>query len=150
LRRAERLQAHELRRRALLRQAARLLELAWGRTGQGLAERVEQARVDAAPVVQRRTNELERCAERREQRSPLLGLQRRELEHHREVVGELLAVEREPGLGIAPLEPDELEPTLPAVAVRVVGEMETAAAVEVERLYVGAPEVRERSRRDRV
>ena len=91
-------------------------------------------------------DQLERRAERREQLRPLVRPQRGELEHDREVVRQLGALEREAGLRVAALEPDELEAALPPVAVGVVREVEAAAPVEVERLDVRAAQLGERRR----
>src|SRR6187551_1949835 len=150
LRRAEGLEPHELGRRAFLSEASRLLELPRGGLGQRVAERVEHAGMEAAAIVERGPDELERRAERREQLCPLLRTQRRELEHHGQVVRKLRALERVAGLGVAPLQPHELEAALPTVAVGVVREMEPAAAIEVERLDVRPSQGGERRRRDRV
>ena len=74
----ERLEPHELGRRAFLGQPSRLLELTGRRLRQRLAERVEHAAVEAAAVVERGADQLERRPERREQRScpPPGGAQR--------------------------------------------------------------------------
>ena len=94
--------------------------------------------------MQPRPDELERDAQLVQQRLSLLRREGGELEQHRQVVGQLGVGHRQPGLGVASLQPDELEPALPAVAVGVVREVEGRAPVEVERQDVGGLELAER------
>ncbi len=90
-----------------------------------------------------RADQLERHSVAIQERLALFGRQRSELEEHGQVVGELTRTELEAGFSVATLELDELEPSLPAIAVRMEGQVEGRATIEIERLDVCALRLRQ-------
>ena len=93
-------------------------------------------------------DELERGTELRQGLVPTRG-ERRELEQRGQIVGKLVLRKRQAGLGESPLQPHELQPALPPVAVGVIREIETRAPVEVEGGHVLVLQMAQRERAQR-
>ena len=70
-----------------------------------------------------------------------------ELEHQRQVVGQLATLELEAGGAVELLQPQQRQAALAAVAERVEGQIQRGALVQVERLHVVLRELERRASR---
>ena len=141
--RREGLEADLLVRRALGGEPANALALDRAESRQAGAERVEQVRVGARRVLEAAAEQLERRPVLAQHRLAVAGrCERGELEHQRQVVGQLAVGLFEAAGGVQPLQPQQRHAALARVAVQVVGEVEARAPLQVEGLDVGARRAR--------